>query len=306
MAATILFSLSAIAQDKAAPGPVPKLLPVMTEINALAQAHRLNEAHQVESNWLAHSKPVEDFYLELAGTYYSNRLSQETKRVVDDGIKRFPQSFELHMFRARTWLGVGELDLAQPDLDICQKLLPHSPDVHYEVAGLLNDREKYDSALKEINLALSIEDKNPTLWILKGCILRNLNREPESIEALSRGVTLGKNFAQFDMTSARTVLARQLHKIKNYPEALAQYKEVEKLHKRAPYKLNVELGEVYLDMDRPEDALSCFDKSLTVDDEYIPAHRGRLAALEKLKKTEQALKEKEAIKALETDFKPMR
>jgi tetratricopeptide (TPR) repeat protein len=282
----------------------PALLPTIVKLIQLVQGRRLSEAHALEADWLSHHPAAEEYYWQVAAVYFNAMLFNEANRVVADGLKRYPKSFDLHLLKARSWSVVGELDLVQPELSICQSLRPQSADVHYELASLLNNREDYLGALKEVNLVLAISDKDPNYWVLKGSILRNLNRGSEAVEALSRGIAIGGNSPYFDMNKTRITLARQLQLLKRFPEAMAQYQAAQKLNKRSPYKMYVEIGQCYLDMGKPAEALQNFDKSLAVDDEYLPAHRGRLSALEALKETAGVAKEKVAIKALEADFKP--
>ncbi len=214
---------------------------MLVKLMALAHPQSLAEARALETNWLANHVDDQDYYLQVAGAYFSAMQFKETIRVVDQGLKKYPKSFDLHMFKARSWAAVGELELAQPELAACQSLRPQSADVHYQLAALLNSRDDYQGALKEVNIGLSIEDKAANHWVLKGEILRNLDRVPESVEALNRAVTIGRNSVFFDMCNARIILARQLQKLKRYHEALAQYRAAQELKRRPPYKMCVEI-----------------------------------------------------------------
>jgi protein O-GlcNAc transferase len=185
-----------------------------------------------------------------------------------------------------------------------------SPDVHANLGRILNLLNRHQDALKSYEKALAMNahhasalvnyagtllalnlpekalpildrlienDPSSSIALHNRCIaLLDLGRHEDAIAATEK--ILSRNPKDADAWSRRGIAFAALH---CYPEAVAAYRKSLDLRPRSAAVLNM-LGDVNLNLNRPDEAATNYDAAIATDKTYAPAWFGRgklLAAL---------------------------
>jgi tetratricopeptide (TPR) repeat protein len=283
----------------------PEVAALCKQLSTLLTEKKRDQAKLLLSQYSKKNHCGEDFYLAAGEVYIGHNLYKQGAQIAADGLKSFPKSFALHYMCAHVWLTVCEPQLAEPELRACLSILPKSPTAHAELGKVLNEREDYAGALIELDKAIAA-GPGPTdadTWATKGLVLRNLGRAEESVKALDQAIKIVSGGQDYDMRKTR---GDQLMKLHRYAQAIQDYLIMVKQDPLHDYQPLNHLGQCYLALQKPREALKYFDLTVKNKEDYIPAHRGRLEALEALKQTREAAQEKQYLHEMEQDFTPMK
>jgi len=247
-----------------------------------------------------HGYPEEYFYA-MALMFMSLHSFREAGQFLQDGLKKYPNSFDLHLTAAQNWICVDEPDLAEPELNICAKLKPGAQAIYADRAFLAYTREDYKEALKQSDLALAKGPGTKQIWRNRSCILRNMKRDKEALVAIDKAIQLCEPNARWDLLRMRGT-ERQL--LKQYKEAIEDFKLVVLGDHEHAYNYETRIGECYLAMNQTKEALRFFDKAILGKSDYFAAHRGRLTCLTRLNDKRAAAEESKFINETHRDLGP--
>jgi tetratricopeptide (TPR) repeat protein len=271
----------------------------------LSAHHRRAEAISLVNRYKLAHRLDQDFYIQIGTGYELGRDFGEATKIMQEGLKSRPTSFDLLFTEARIWLDVGEADRAEADLKLCATLKPNSGQVKGQMARVLTNRGELNRALAESTQAVKMEPGSAVLLAIHSGILANLGRYKEACEAQDKAISIvGTSSAA--VAGYRRDRAPLREKLGQYQGAIDDYVAFLKSDDyRNPRNLT-KVGECYLKLRQPQKALPYFELALRRDANILDAHRGKLAALEALHQTEAAASEKKLLRDTEADFTPPR
>ena len=126
-------------------------------------------------------------------------------------------------------------------------------------ARILFQCEKYDEALADCRLIFAADFPHPLVHLLEAKIKRALNDPQAAISSLEEALA-----KQDDLVDARLAMAEILFELGRYDEALLH---AEKLAELAPddEQSFIIKGRIYEKNGKPNDALECYDRALSLD-----------------------------------------
>jgi tetratricopeptide (TPR) repeat protein len=277
----------------------PSVHALMAPLAAQLQARKSYQAKQMLQQYGMQNQCREDFYQGVAMTYNECQGFNEATKYLAEGLKKYPNSLPLRYLNAKTWLKANEPDMAEPELLICLKLAPSSAILHAELANVYNQQERYSQALDEIDKVLARDPSKDVYWSTKGNILYHLKRDKEALEAIDKAIAI-----QPRLFTPRKIRGQLLMRLGRYNDAIKNYLYLAKIEQpKNKYEPLTHLGECYMALKSPKEALTYFDLAITTNESWVDAHRGRLAALEALKDTKAAEQEKKSMRLILEDWK---
>jgi protein O-GlcNAc transferase len=147
------------------------------------------------------------------------------------------------------------------------------------------------TALRRIEVALSVRPDSAAALANKGSILLSLGKPEEAFAAYARALELDP-----DDADAHFNLGNALKDLERYSEALSSYDKAIALKANDP-DAHCNRGAVLLKLKRREEALESFDKAIDLNPAYADAYSNRGSALLQLYRTDEALESLE--KAIE-------
>ncbi|HLT89674.1 MAG TPA: sulfotransferase [Woeseiaceae bacterium] len=128
------------------------------------------------------------------------------------------------------------------------------------------EARRFDEAVARL-VALTEEDPDRLFWFARlGAVLERLGRLPEAIahyeRLLSRNPGLGDAWYN---------LARLLRKEKRYGDAMAAYEKALALDVERPHEVLSNMGVLWSEMQRPEEAETAYRRALELEPGYVPA-----------------------------------
>ena len=167
------------------------------------------------------------------------------------------------------------------------KLNPQYIRAWYNKAIVHGELNQYEEALSVYGKAIKLDSQFALAWFNKGVILHRLNRDKEAREAFEEALkvtTLNPNFALG--WNDKGIMLGSLGRIK---EAMAAFDIAIKLNPQDAGVLWFNKGKVYFDHKNYEEAISCFDRALTLNLQYADAWSYKGFALNRLKRFEEAI-----------------
>jgi WD40 repeat protein/tetratricopeptide (TPR) repeat protein/tRNA A-37 threonylcarbamoyl transferase component Bud32 len=125
---------------------------------------------------------------------------------------------ELLQHRGVAHAVLGEWQQAKKDFIKARLLDVGEAETERGVALALVNERKFAKALEPVNEALKIDDRDGSLWFLKGMILQELKRYEEAIDSLTKAIERGA-----DYVPAHRALATLHEKMDRMTEALAEF-----------------------------------------------------------------------------------
>jgi tetratricopeptide (TPR) repeat protein len=193
---------------------------------------------------------------------------------------------DLYLHVARAFQGLELRDMATGLFEKAEPLLSERErpaDLLFQVGGDFLKRDKLREAFSRFDLLIKNypDDRNaPYAYQMKGQIFFKQERYPEAVEmfssALRYTLTRGRR-TKILMDKARALVECSMHK-----EALKAVRKVEReIRGSAPYHSHIyeELGDLYLHLDSPKEALSAFTSAISMetDDAVITMLKFRVA-----------------------------
>ena len=140
------------------------------------------------------------------------------------------------------------------------------------------------AALESAREAVKRDPKNPEAHHYLGLILMNLSEYDQSIEHLQEAVKLDPHF-----TDAHNVLGVVYRETKQYDKALKEFQAAlsDKTY-RTPEKIQLNLGNLYLDQGILSEAQKSFEKAVTINPKYLLGYIGLGTTYQKMGKPDLA------------------
>lgn len=173
-----------------------------------------------------------------------------------------------------------------PLIERSVQLHPESAELHFAAAQAYHELSRFDDAIQSYGKAIEIDPKNSSIWFEQGRTLLSMRRFEESIVSADTSVRLKLSEPAY----AKLIKAEALEMLNRPLEAL------ETLQQCTPSKENegvffVLYGAALAGLDRHEEALDCFRKTI----DRAPEHQSAIAqlglSLLALGKTEEAMNE---------------
>jgi tetratricopeptide (TPR) repeat protein len=236
----------------------------------------------------------ESFYIRVSTAFCYFRLYEDARKILTEGLARFPKSINMHFMNARLWAAAGEPTSAESEFRYCLAIDPRSEILHAELAQVLDQEQELEMALKEIDLALTCNSKNADSWFTKGTILSDMGRTAEALTAYNRSVALDPSHS-YELRKKRGML---LEKLGRPADAIKDYDYLIQNNPHITYKAWLNKGRCFLALKKPDEALKNFDLQIEHNPDNLAAHKGRLAALKALGNLAASAKEEKMVESL--------
>jgi predicted O-linked N-acetylglucosamine transferase (SPINDLY family) len=150
---------------------------------------------------------------------------------------------------------------------------PHRGELHFQLAGLLMNRGRYDEALASYRQAAALNPDSAGAHYNIGVVLAQLNRMEEAVAAFQKSLQILPNQpeCQNNLAIALGNLGRFEESIHASHKALALKPDFAKAHNN--------LGNILLKMGRPEESLAAFRSAITAAPDYAIAHSNLIFAM---------------------------
>jgi len=258
-------------------------------------------------------------------TAYSGKASalMQLKRD-EETISLLNQMIELNSNSVWAWFAKGcvysDTDKLEEAIDAYDHVV--AIDIDYKDAWLfrgnaLRKSHKLEEALKSYNHALIIDPYDKESWICKALALGGLMKYEEAIECFDKALEIDDNdaFVWNCRSNNLLCLLRDEEALENNDRALQlknndaetwsnrgnilcnldRYNEAFECFDNS-IKINPDLdvtwyfkGCAYGDLDKWEDAITCFDKALEINHDMYKAYQGKIHALHKLGRHDEAM-----------------
>jgi protein O-GlcNAc transferase len=282
----------------------PNNAEAMTNLGmALCQAQQAKDAVPILQRSISLVPESVTAHQNLAAAYV--QLSQFSDAVVElhQALKLAPDAPQLHYDLGLALKMQDDAAGAIPELETAQRLDPSAAEAPYLLGVLYMQTGRYEDAAREMNLSLKLRPENGDGWASLGSVYNNLNKLPEATVALREAIRQLPGQPDPHLTLA-TVLTKQ-----NQPgEAAAERKKAAELMRgnmnRQRAEVATNAGNSALRSGDVEGSITQFHDALSYDQNYMEAHLGLAAALEKQGKTAEAATERQKAEALKTTGNP--
>ena len=158
--------------------------------------------HEAEARYLRFYKPGQQDMRPLEGLvqlYSVQRQADKSMRLVEEEVKKLPDSLPVHMLLANTAAGAGKMDIATKEYEWLRVHAPQSPEVFISLAGLYQAAGDATAALANYQKARELAPNNPNtigeigfLQLVTGqqdaaikTLRQKLRVQPEDAEAMN-------------------------------------------------------------------------------------------------------------------------
>ena len=178
--------------------------------------------------------------LNLAKIHTRQGRYKEAVRLLDQLHKENPTLIDVRIALGDALLAMNKLDEAEPHLRAAlndAKLERETAgDVHYKLGLLLNKKQQYDAAIKELSQAIEVFPTSARSHLLLGGALLQVNRMSEAERELLAAYKIGGS----QMGGAQLMLGQIYFMQKNYEGALKAFEQYLADVPKAPKQLEVE------------------------------------------------------------------
>lgn len=144
---------------------------------------------------LARSSPSPQLFSEAAAWLLLNKNTAEARGVLHKAVALLPDSLDLHLLLAETWLTEGDGDKAAAVMADYRKNRPDSPQLRRETGIILLRAGRYAEAEQEF-ARLSRKDRTPYVRYCRARALLGLHRTDEATEELRQAVREDPEFTE--------------------------------------------------------------------------------------------------------------
>ena len=286
-------------------GPqTPALQHMLLQLNAALEDKHHEKAQQLVNDYQKHHPADEGFYGNVALHYSTHHDYKEAIIYVSQGLYHYPRSRSLHILKTQILLTAGDTIKAEKEIEFCTTIAPHSEMLHAELAHLYAVHHRPGDAVKEVDKALAEDPHRISLLQTKGTMLAQMQKPAEAVAALDKAVLLTRPPA--DTFELRKLRAPLLEHLGHYKEAIADYQYLLKISPSLRVRALAHIGECYLALKEPHEALQYFDQELKKKPTSLRAHRGRLAAYKALGDEASASQEQITVAGLHEDWEAER
>ena len=294
----------AIALLKKVVAAEPSNAEAMTNLGmALSQAQQAKDAVPVLQRAISIAPESVTAHQNLAAAYV--QLSQFGDAVAElhQALRLAPDAPQLHYDLGLALKMQDDLAGAMPELETAQRLDPSAAEAPYLLGVLYMQSGRYEDAAREMNISLKLRPENGDGWAALGSVYDKLNKLPEATMALREAIRQLPGQPDPHLT-----LAAVLTKQNQAGEAAAERKKAAELMRgnmnRQRAEVATNAGNSALRSGDVEGASTQFHDALSYDPNYVEAHLGLAAALEKQGKSAEAAEERQKAEALKTTGNP--
>ncbi|MFO1261506.1 MAG: tetratricopeptide repeat protein [Sphingomonadaceae bacterium] len=197
--------------------------------------------------------------------------------------REYPRSVLLHDVLGQIHYARRDLDQAVAAFRRAIAVRPDCPEVHYNLAVVLQELGEKEQALASYEAAIAYKPDYFAAYNNLGALHLALGHSREAIAALQSAIKLKPDYAD-----AYNNLGNAFRDIGNNASATAYYNQVltfEPHHARAHYNL----GLIHQSQGQVGDAIMCFERAMTHAPDYSDAHREMAALLLTLDLREEAI-----------------
>jgi tetratricopeptide (TPR) repeat protein len=282
----------------------PNNAEAMTNLGmALSQAQQAKDAVPVLQRSISLAPESVTAHQNLAAAYVQLSQFDDAVAELHQTLKLAPDAPQLHYNLGLALKMEDDVAGALPELETAQRLDPSAAEAPYVLGVLYMQTGRYEDAAREMNISLKLRPENGDGWATLGSVYDKLNKLPEATMALREAIRQLPRQPDPHLTLA-AVLTKQ-----NQPgEAAAERKKAAELMRGNMNRQRAEVatnsGNSSLRSGDVEGAITQFHDALSYDANYLEAHLGLAAALEKQGKTAEAVAERQKAEALRAAENP--
>ena len=190
----------------------------------------------------------------------------------------------------------GHLDQAEK---LYRQVIGSAPEDFHgrRLLGMIEyQRGDFVAALGEIDAALNIDPNAPDALIIRGNILRKMNRLAEALVCFEQAAALKPEYAKAFYNCGSV-----LHEMKRFEDALASYDQAIALNSEYADALNAR-GNVLKEMNRLPEALSSYNLAIASNKRHADAHKNRGTVLQELWRIDEAILSYDQALAIRPDY----
>ena len=216
------------------------------------------------------------YYISRAESYIQSRAWNEAKRVIDEGLKVYPEDPDLRYYNGRYYYQARHLNEARYNLVKAIQV----EDQHFRAKRVLvdveDDAKHYSSAICYINELLEFQPYDIDLWRRKIALYRKMNNNTEADAALERLSRIYPNdtIVAKDIRNRRRENLRNITHTSNLTESAAT---IEQWLDKDPNNL-----EYYLDLIGVYQKMGEFEKSIGVANRGLQQFPGNKILVNKM------------------------
>ncbi len=180
---------------------------------------------------------------------------------------------------------LGRHEEAMEALGKAIEIQPRFATAYIHRARLLIKQQQYKEAINDLDKSILVVATNPLALVLRATCYQALDDPERALTDVRRALKLQPNFLPAIQMEANLLLASG-----NLEEALGV---VEVLQQRIPNnaEILVQLGALYRQANRVNDAIAAFSAALELDDSMVAAYQARADALMSIGKQAEAMEE---------------
>ncbi len=196
----------------------------------------------------------------LARSYFNGGKTGEAMRVLEDGMKEYPESVLIRNYYGQLSFLTGNLEMAEAALLEVLRLNPFMTDAHNTLGAVYQEMGRYNEAEKEYRLTLEDHSYSTPekVYLNLGLLFKTQERMEEAISMLRRAVETDPEYLQ-----AHYELAGALEKIENFREAAREYGVAEPAYRKSG-EFHYRYGVVHMKLGNNLEAAEHFRKVIDV------------------------------------------
>lgn len=272
-----------------------------------------------------------EFYAEKAYYFFKESNYDSAYSCMYKAITFSSQNSKYYLSLANLYLAANETRKSKETLQQCVKSDSTNAEALMKLGELFFLVKKYDSAMFYINRCIMYDENNAKAYFEKGMILKESGDTALAVETFQNVVEidaqhydayiqLGLLFAakkaniaieyynsalKIEPKSIEAIYAKAkfFQDAGDWKNAEVQYKNILLLNPKNQ-DANFNLGYVYVEMNKPDEALKYFDAAIKNDANYFKGYYGRGFCFKKMGRPNEALSEFKKCLTLSPDFQP--
>lgn len=224
-------------------------------------------------------------------TLYRLRKYERALGTHQQALEIDPENVEAWSGIGIAYLGLGKYEQARDSFDQAQKIAPDNPQVWLEEAlaiesgqGFAAAKEIYEEALRSYDDILDDNRNNATNWMGRGSVLLKLRRPQDALRSYNRALEIDGNLYESWMGKGNA-----LSSLGDPGPALEAFNRASEIRPRdylVWYSRGILLAQAFQDH---QEALSSFQTSILLRDDFYPAWLDKGLALAELGRYREAL-----------------
>jgi predicted O-linked N-acetylglucosamine transferase (SPINDLY family) len=202
----------------------------------------------------------------LGFLYYQAGQFEEAQRIIGEAIRINPRSPDAFFRRGCALQRLNRAAEALICFDQALALRPNFADAQSDRGMALMALNRNEAALESLDAALALDPSNAAAWSNRGSVLKILGRHDEALVCFDKAIPTSQAQAATQLPDSAIAAFRQ--------------------------------GCTLLGLNKPADALACFEQALSIAPYFVEALTNRGALLLTLKKHEKALQSLDAALAI--------